>query len=513
MTTFSPTKEHKRKQVLLHDPTSPEETNNSIPRKKRVAAYARVSTELDSQQNSYEAQIEYYTTYIQNKPEWEFVRVYADEGITGTSYKRRDGFNQMIDDAINGKIDLILTKSISRFARNTVDALTITRQLKSDNIEVFFEKENISSMDAQAELIFTIMSSIAQEESRSISQNVRWGLLRSMEAGKIFLPWGSFLGFEKGPDGLPRIVEEEAEIVRRIYRDYLNGGTLQGIARSLIQDGVKTPCGKERWTAEAVRHILTNEKYKGDAILQKTYTVDFLSKEVRVNNGERKQWYIRDSHDAIVTPETYRLVQTELKRRGGSRGRYFESPFTGNLYCGVCGNFYGHHTRYPVAKLVDEKTGTVLYERAGRGKSVWICNHNNKSGDKEEMKARIPCKACGGLHKGVCGDSGVCKTPMVEDGKIRKAFIVAANRVLSNCAIDWAELERELLATADVPTAERERKVHDLLCRLLDERNIVTRFDEHIWHTLVEYAEVMASGNLIFHFRDGRKEEVSLSEI
>ena len=160
---------------------------------------------------SNEAQIDYYTTYIQNKPEWEFIKVYADEGITGTSYKRRDGFNQMIEDAKNGKIDLILTKSISRFARNTVDALTVTRQLKAANIEVYFEKENISSMDAQAELIFTIMSSIAQEESRSISQNVRWGLQRSMEAGKVTLPWKSFLGFERGENGLPQIVEEEAE--------------------------------------------------------------------------------------------------------------------------------------------------------------------------------------------------------------------------------------------------------------------------------------------------------------
>ena len=164
------------------------------------------------------------------------------------------------------------------------------------------------------------MSSIAQEESRSISQNVRWGLQRSMEAGKVTLPWKSFLGFERGENGLPQIVEEEAEIIRSIYRNYLDGMTLQGIARLLIKRGIKTPCGKTKWTAEGVRHILTNEKYKGDAILQKTYTVDFLSKEVRVNNGERKQWYIHDSHDAIVTPETFKLVQAELKRRGGSHG-------------------------------------------------------------------------------------------------------------------------------------------------------------------------------------------------
>lgn len=202
----------------------------------------------------------------------------------------------MIQDAMEGKTDLILTKSISRFARNTVDALTITRQLKAEGIEVYFEKENISSMDSQAELIFTIMSSIAQEESRSISENVRWGIKRSMEAGKFSLPWKHLLGFERGPDGLPQIVEEEAKIVRSIYRDYLNGKSLLGIAKELTAHHVKTPCGRDKWSPETIRNILTNEKYKGDAVLQKTYTVDFLSKEVRRNNGERKQWYIRDSH-------------------------------------------------------------------------------------------------------------------------------------------------------------------------------------------------------------------------
>ena len=286
-----------------------------ITKKKKVAAYARVSTEQDAQQNSYEAQIEYYTDYIQKKTEWEFVKVYADEGISGTSYRNRDGFNEMVADAKTGKIDLILTKSISRFARNTVDSLVITRELKKYGVEIFFEKENISSMDTQAELIFTIMSSIAQEESRSISENVRWGMLRRMEAGQLIVPWKSFLGFECGPDGLPQIVEEEAAIVRGIYRDYLNGMGIRQIARKLTAKGIKSPRASNKWSPETIRNILSNEKYKGDAILQKTYTVDFLSKEVRVNHGERKQWYISDSHDAIVSPEAFRQVQAELKQR------------------------------------------------------------------------------------------------------------------------------------------------------------------------------------------------------
>ena len=481
--------EHRRQKTLLYDPEEKITKQNLLPRRKRVAAYARVSTELDSQQNSYEAQIEYYTAYIQNKPEWEFVRVYADEGITGTSYRRRDGFNQMVDDATNGKIDLILTKSISRFARNTVDALTITRKLKAKNIEVFFEKENISSMDAQAELIFTIMSSIAQEESRSISQNVRWGILRSMESGRVTLPWKSFLGFEKGPDGLPQIVEEEAKIVREIYHEYLSGGTLRGIARSLIRRKIKTPCGKEKWTAEAVRHILTNEKYMGAAILQKTYTVDFLSKEIKVNNGERKQWYIRDSHDAIVTPETFKLVQAELKRRGGSRGKHFDSAFTGNLYCGVCKSFYGHHT-------------VRASEDATHGKSVWICNHSNKHGVVEEMDRKAVCGGCGGFHNGVCGGSGVCKTPMVEDRKLRRAFVIATNRLLGELSCDWSEFYQHFLK--DICNAS--------LCSL-PEHIVLEKFDEHVWHTLVERADVMPDGTVTFKFRNGRKEIIDLAQI
>lgn len=496
MTQLSATREHKRQQLILHDPVKQQMADDlRMRRKKRVAAYARVSTELDSQQNSYEAQIEYYTSYIQNNPEWEFVQVYADEGITGTSYKRRDGFNKMVEDATHGKIDLILTKSISRFARNTVDALTITRKLKSDNIEVFFEKENISSMDAQAELIFTIMSSIAQEESRSISQNVRWGLLRSMESGKVVVPWKNFLGFEKGEDGLPQIVEDQAEVVRFIYKSYLDGATLQGIARTLRQHNIKTACGKERWTAEAVRHILTNEKYKGDAILQKTYTVDFLSKEVRVNNGERKQWYIRDSHDAIITPEAFRRVQVELKRRGGSRGRYYVSPFSGNLYCGVCGSFCGHHTVY-----------SPKDELRQHGKSVWICNYSNKHGAEEEKSVRVVCSGCGGFHKGVCGKSGACGVPIVEDKKIRKAFVVAANQVLQDFEINWSKFEKTVLEKDDISA----QKIHESLGMLNDKQIIMEKFDDHVWHTLVERAEIMPDETIIFHFRNKRKETVDL---
>ena len=255
-------------------------------KKLRVAAYARVSTEQDEQQNSYEAQVDFYTRFIQSNPDWSFVSVFADRGITGTNTKNRDEFNKMVDLAMNGEIDLILTKSISRFARNTVDTLQTVRELKAVGVEVWFEKENRHTFDPKCEMMLTIMSSLAQEESRSISENVRWGQRQSMRKGKVHLAYSHFLGYKKGEDGRPEIVEEEAEIIRSIYNRYLSGETINTIADELTEAGIPTPSGKQKWSVSTVRSILSNEKYKGEALLQKTYTVDYLTKEVKKNTGE-----------------------------------------------------------------------------------------------------------------------------------------------------------------------------------------------------------------------------------
>lgn len=210
------------------------------------------------------------------------MEVYTDEGISATSTKKRDGFNRMIADAVRGKIDLIITKSVSRFARNTVDTLTTVRQLKDKSVEVYFEKENIYTMDSKGELLITIMSSLAQEESRSISENVTWGQRKRFADGKVSLPYGQFLGYEKGDDGLPKIVESEAKTVRLIYRLFLEGKTPSGIAKHLTINHILTPSGKKKWQPSTVESILTNEKYKGDAVLQKTFTVDFLPRKRRL---------------------------------------------------------------------------------------------------------------------------------------------------------------------------------------------------------------------------------------
>ena len=254
--------------------------------KRKVAAYARVSTDKDEQLSSYEAQCDYYTKFIKTRNDWEFAGIYSDEGVTGTSTTKREGFQAMIKDALDGKIQLILTKSVSRFARNTVDSLTTIRQLKEHGVEVYFEKENIWTFDSKGEMLLTILSSLSQEESRSISENVKWGQRKKSSDGKFSLGYSWFLGYDKGPDGTLVINPEQAKIVERIYSDFLSGKSVNGIADALTNDGVPTPGGKTIWSDTTVRSILQNEKYKGCALLQKTYTADYLTKKEVKNNRE-----------------------------------------------------------------------------------------------------------------------------------------------------------------------------------------------------------------------------------
>ena len=240
-----------------------------IARKRRTAAYARVSTDSEEQLSSYQAQVDYYTNKIRENLDWEFVEVYTDDGITAVNTKQRDGFKRMIADALDSKIDLIITKSVSRFARNTVDSLTAVRELKAAGVEIYFEKENIWTFDGKGELLITIMSSLAQEESRSLSENIAWGKRRSFEQGKVYLPYEIFLGYERGEDGRPRIVEDEAKIVRDIFSQFLHGMTPNAIARNLTSRGIPSPGGKDKWFVSTVQSILRNEKYKGAGQLKR----------------------------------------------------------------------------------------------------------------------------------------------------------------------------------------------------------------------------------------------------
>ena len=346
--------------------------------KKRVAAYCRVSTDSEEQLNSYEAQKSYYTQKIEESSDWEMAEIYADEGISGTSMKKRTEFKKMITACKRGHIDLIITKSLSRFARNTVDCLETVRLLKANGIGVYFEKENINTLTESSEFLITLFSGFAQAESESLSKNVAWGWRKSAEAGNVYFQYKRMLGYRKGTDGQPEIVPEEAKIIRRIYRRYLAGCSLGQIKQELEQDNIPTAQKVERWSSAVIHNILTNEKYMGDALLQKTYITDCISKKVKKNMGERPMYYVENNHPAIIPRETFDQVQKEMTRRSSKRkvlqksgktelGKYSgKYALTELLVCGECGSPYKR----------------VTWARNGKKRIVWRCVSRLEFGTK-----------------------------------------------------------------------------------------------------------------------------------
>ena len=404
-------------------------------KKRKTAGYARVSTDSEEQSTSYEAQVDYYTRYINGREDWEFAGVYTDEGISATNTKKRDGFNQMIEDALAGKIDLIITKSVSRFARNTVDSLTTVRKLKEKGIEVYFEKENIYTLDSKGELLITIMSSLAQEESRSISENTTWGKRKQFADGKGSLAYSTFLGYEKGEDGSLRVNPEQAETVKLIYQLFLQGLSPYAIGKKLTGMGIKSPAGKDIWHQSSVKSILTNEKYKGDALLQKQYTADFLTKKRKRNQGEIPQYYVEGNHEAIIPPETWELVQEEMERRRKMDARYSSaSIFSSKIKCSECGNWYGSKVWHSQDK----------YRRV-----IFQCNRKFKNDKK-------------------------CQTPHLTEDEIKEAFVKAVNAVIPEkdeliantkvmmrtvCDITELEVEQSRLLTEMGTVAEMIKRI------------------------------------------------------
>lgn len=346
--------------------------------KKRVAAYCRVSTDSEEQLNSYEAQKSYYTQKIEESSDWEMAEIYADEGISGTSMKKRTEFKKMITACKRGHIDLIITKSLSRFARNTVDCLETVRLLKANGIGVYFEKENINTLTESSEFLITLFSGFAQAESESLSKNVAWGWRKSAEAGNVYFQYKRMLGYRKGTDGQPEIVPEEAKIIRRIYRRYLAGCSLGQIKQELEQDNIPTAQKVERWSSAVIHNILTNEKYMGDALLQKTYITDCISKKVKKNMGERPMYYVENNHPAIIPRETFDQAQKEMTRRSSKRkvlqksgktelGKYSgKYALTELLVCGECGSPYKR----------------VTWARNGKKRIVWRCVSRLEFGTK-----------------------------------------------------------------------------------------------------------------------------------
>ena len=351
METVTANAKEKKVRIIAETINSQENTFLSY-RRIRVAAYCRVSTKQEEQINSYEVQKKHYTEKINANPEWQMVGIFADKGITGTSVLKRDEFNKMIKLCKSKKIDMILVKSISRFARNTVDCLHYTRMLKTLGIDVYFEEQGIHSIKSDAEFYISIYGTIAQSESENISANVKWGKLQSAKEGKVAFTYKNFLGYRKGADGNPEIDEEQAETVKIIYDRFLAGDSLKQIAEKLQNEKRLSPSGKSEWSTATIRSILSNEKYKGDAIINKTFTVDCLTKEIRKNNGERPKYYIENNHPAIIDAETFGRVQEELARRIGKKkvkeigtkteqGKYSSKyALTELLICGEC------HTPY-----------------------------------------------------------------------------------------------------------------------------------------------------------------------
>lgn len=366
--------------------------------KLKVAAYCRVSTDSDEQATSYEAQVEHYTNFIQKNDEWEFAGIFADDGISGTNTKKREEFNRMIEECMAGHIDMIITKSISRFARNTLDCLKYIRQLKEKNIPVFFEKENINTMDSKGEVLLTIMASLAQQESESLSKNVKLGLQFRYQNGEVQVNHNRFMGYTKDDKGHLVIEPEEAEIVKRIYLEYLQGASLKQIGEGLQEDGILTAAGKAKWRPETIKKILSNEKYIGDALLQKTYTVDVLTKKRVKNNGIVPQYYVENSHDPIIPRDLYMQVQEEMLRRANlhsgenRKKRVYSSKYalSSIVYCPKCGDIYRR----------------IAWNNRGKHSIVWRC------------VSRVE-------HGPSC-----CDAPTVQETDLQNAVVKAINLVL-----------------------------------------------------------------------------------
>lgn len=341
--------------------------------KLRVAAYCRVSTDSDEQASSYEVQVEHYTQFIQKNPEWELAGIFADDGISGCNTKKRSEFIRMIEECMAGRIDMIITKSISRFARNTLDCLKYIRELKEKNIPVFFEKENINTMDSKGEVLLTIMASLAQQENQSLSQNIKLGLQYRYQNGEVQVNHNRFLRYTKDEDGYLIIEPTEAEVVKRIYREYLEGSSLLQIGRGLEADGILTAAGKVKWRPETLRKILQNEKYIGNALLQKTYTVDFLNKK---------------------------RVQEEMVRRANlhsgekRKKRVYSSKYalSSIVYCPKCGDIYRR----------------IAWNNRGKHSIVW--------------------RYCTRVEHG----PSTCDAPTIQESELQAAVVWAINLALGN---------------------------------------------------------------------------------
>ena len=442
-------------------------------KKIRLAAYCRVSTDNAEQLLSYENQLRYYKNFIESNPQYEFAGIYADEDITATNTKKRDEFNRMIADCRAGKIDRIITKSISRFARNTLDCLNYVRELKALGIGITFEKENIDTLDSKGEVLLTILSSLAQDESRSISENSTWGIRRRFEAGEHRISTKRFLGYDMGDDGKLKVNKAQAKTVKRIYQEYLDGKTVDYIKRSLIRDGIKNWDGQVRWESSTIKSMLGNEKYKGDALLQKSYTTDFLTKKRIKNKGDVQMYYIEEDHEPIIDKKIWECVQLESERRAAFLKEHCiksysanteTNPFSSKIICGICNKAFAR-------KGWTSSTGEI--------RKVWQCNE----------RYRV---------KGVQG----CTNRHIEEDTLVKAFIMAWNTILENresCIQKW---QRQMDSDNTLEAYRAERFIEYTTAP-------IDSFETDFMLKVLSHITVYEEGTLRVVFLDGTEIELS----
>lgn len=431
-----------KKTVTVMEPKKSMIVDKEKYKQLRVAAYCRVFTDSDEQLTSYKTQKKVYTEMIAQKPEWCLAGIYADEGISGTRADKRDEFQKMIKACLGGKIDYIITKSVSRFARNTVECLEYVRMLKSRGIGVLFEEQNIDTLKSDSELYLVIYAGFAQSESESMSKNITWSFRKNFEEGKVTFIYGKILGYRKGDNGEPEIDEEEAVIVEKIFDFYLSGMTLRGVAEAINAEFPVIP-KKERMSSSSILSILSNEKYCGDAILQKTITVDCISKTRRKNTGEAPMYYVQNNHPAIISREKFNKVQEELIRRKNktpqsaktaitSTGKYSKYALTEVLVCGECGSRFRRCT----------------WARNGKRKVVWRCTNRLDFGPKY-------CK----------------NSPTVDEDKLKNAVVRAINKFNENDSTTYLMLMKATIADA-IGLAGNSEEI-DILERKIDALNKV----------------------------------------
>ncbi|MCI1693310.1 recombinase family protein [Aneurinibacillus aneurinilyticus] len=523
-------------------PVKPADVVEGVPKKikKRVCAYCRVSTDSEEQKESYENQLNHYTRYIQSNPDWEFVDIYADEGISGTNTKNRTEFKRMIQDAREGKIDLILTKSISRFSRNTMDLLKYVRELRSKGIAVLFEKENINTLDSAGEVFLTIFSSIAQDESRNISENSRWGIVKGFQNGKVFCNTTRFLGYDKDEDGELIINEEEAKIVRRIYQEYLEGKSYQAIANGLEADGIKTATGNTKWWDSTITGILTNEKYYGALLQQKTITVDFLTHKRVKNIGQERQFFIEENHEPIISKEIFDKVQKEKERRAllkgnvkGERKKYSSKyAFSGKVYCSKCGNTHKRRTwnSNNTSRKVVWQCKTYINEGkdACNAKAVdeqvlqdaFVRVFNRMKADKDGFIETLHDN----IEKVLAKRAGATAIQDIESkmeqlksdlrglvqlqvrGQIDEEVY---NEEQSRMSQELDELRKRRLELDKEQHGKEQYKqrVQEIIQTIQSKQGLLEKFDDDIFNALVEKIEVLSPAHFVFILKSGMKVE------